>query len=68
MEVEKCEKVIKCDFYGCPSMAQFTLKTKKVMGAKMHFCKDCLNELYNAIGNHIVPKSPKTPFKDKKKK
>ena len=68
MEIEKCEKSIKCDFYGCPDMAEYTLKTKKIMGSKMYFCESCLTQLYKAIGTFIIPKSPKTPFKQIKKK
>ena len=68
MLIEKCEKQIKCDFYGCPKMAEVSIKTGKILMTKMHFCCDCLNELYTAIGNYVVPKSPKTPFKQLRKK
>lgn len=68
MIIEKCEKQIKCDFYGCPNMAEFSIKTGKILSTKMHFCNQCLNGLYNAMGNFVIPKSPKTPFKERKKK
>lgn len=68
MEIEKCEKQIKCEFYGCPNLAEFSLKTGKFNSSKMHFCNSCLSGLYFAIGNQLIPKSPKTPFKERKKK
>lgn len=68
MEVEKCDKQVKCDFYGCPNMANFSFKTGKLLGSKMHFCQNCLQELYHSIGEFLIPKSPKTPFKQKKVK
>ena len=63
MEIEKCQKKIKCDFNGCKNMAEFSISTKKVFSSKMHFCKECLNGLYLEIGKKLVPKAPKTPFK-----
>lgn len=68
MQIEKCEKQIKCDIYGCPNMANYTFKTGKLLNSKTYFCNECLNGLYQAIGCQIVPKSPKTPFKERKKK
>ena len=68
MQIQKCEKQIKCDFYGCPNMAEYSFKTGRLIGTKMYFCSQCLNELYNGIGSLVVPKSIKTPFKERKKK
>ena len=63
MKIEKCEKKIKCDFYGCKNYAEFSVQTNKFFANKMHFCKECLNGLYLEIGKNLVPKAIKTPFK-----
>ncbi len=67
MEIEKALIKVKCDFYGCKNMADFSFKTRKVFQKELHFCRSCLNDLYSAIGKNIVPKAAETPFKKKSK-
>ena len=66
MEIVKTTHKVKCDITGCLNMADFTLKVKKAFFSSSHFCKTCLNEVYNQMGQHLIPKPPQAPFKVKK--
>lgn len=69
MEITKCDKKIMCDFYGCKNMANYTINTKKIFSSKqMHFCEDCLKEMYESIGKILIPKPIESPFKNVKKR
>ena len=69
MELQRCDKKILCDFYGCKNFATYTVKTKKAFLIKqMNFCEECLKEMYESIGKIIIPKAIEAPFKNKKRK
>ena len=68
MEITQVTQKVKCDMWGCAHFADFSLKTKKLFGSTSHYCKECLSQMYVEIGKVLVPKQPKTPFKEKKVK
>lgn len=63
MQIEKCLQKTKCDFVGCNNIAAYSLSTKGILKRELCFCQECLNAMYEAIGNVIVPKGTKSPFK-----
>ena len=74
MDIEKTKTKIKCDVSGCNNLSDYRLifsqkYTKKMRFCKIinyfYICKNCLNDLYNLISPHIIPKSPQPIFKNK---
>ena len=50
---------IRCDMPNCKMMAKYKLnKTGFVKNAGLFLCKDCIKDIYETLGAHIVPKSP----------
>jgi len=50
---------IRCDVPNCKEMAKYKLvKAGFVKNAGLFLCKDCVRDIYEAIGVCIVPKSP----------
>jgi len=49
---------IKCDMPNCKNFASIKIeKNGFLKNAGLFLCKNCMNELYNEIGERIVPKS-----------
>jgi len=66
MELIKLNVKARCDMGLCKNIAEYSISSS---GAKAHLpwrreaggtyiCRECLNELYAAIGRVLVPKSP----------
>ena len=70
MEIKKIEKVkVKCDFYGCNNMADYSINIKRgIFGGSTDICSTCLNEFYTESGKFIVPQSPPNMLKKKESK
>ena len=50
---------IRCEIPNCKSFAQYKLtRPGFVKNAGLFLCKTCINEIYSALGECIVPKSP----------
>ena len=50
---------IRCDVPNCKSMASYKLvKPGFLKNAGLFLCKECLKDVYETLGMHIVPKSP----------
>lgn len=50
---------IRCDVPNCKNFASYKLtKTGFLKNAGLFLCKDCIKEIYETLGMHIVPKSP----------
>ena len=50
---------IRCEMPNCKEFAKFKLmKTGFVKNAGLFLCKDCVMDMYAAIGECVVPKSP----------
>ena len=59
MKLTDCNIKIRCEMLNCREMANFKLmKTGFVKNAGLFLCKECVKEMYNAIGECVVPKSP----------
>lgn len=59
MKLTDCNIKLRCEMPNCKEMAQFKLmKTGFIKNAGLFLCKDCVKEMYKAIGECIVPKSP----------
>ena len=61
MKLIKSESKNKCELGACRNTANFMIKLDR-MGIKstIYACKDCLTELYRAIGAEFIPKSFET--------
>lgn len=68
MEIKKLENIkVKCDFYGCNNMADYTINLKRgIFRGYTDLCKDCLTELYSVAGKILIPQSPVNILKKKK--
>ena len=50
---------IRCEIPNCRNLAQYKLERAGfVKNAGLFLCKTCVNEMYSALGECIVPKSP----------
>ena len=59
MKLIDCNIKLRCEMPNCREMANFKLmKTGFVKNAGLFLCKDCVKEMYTAIGECVVPKSP----------
>jgi len=66
MLIEKMDKKIKCDASGCKNLSEYKLVNKRItFNGSLYFCSNCLNELYDLLGEIITPKSPRPIFKKK---
>lgn len=64
MEIERTKTKIKCDVSGCGGISDYRIINKRfVFNGNFYLCKNCLNDLYNLISQHIIPKSPQPIFK-----
>ncbi|MBD5131948.1 MAG: hypothetical protein HDT28_05085 [Clostridiales bacterium] len=61
MQIIENKHNIKCDCGACRNRATKAVKFDRVgIRGRMYFCDQCLNALYTAIGESIVPKSVET--------
>ena len=51
---------VKCDIGKCKNTARYSIAPKGVSPSQyVNLCEDCAEDIYNSIGRHLVPKSPK---------
>lgn len=68
MEIIECTHNIKCELGACGNRAAHTVKFDRIgLRGRLHACEKCLNSLYAAIGEIVVPKSVETARKKPKK-
>ena len=67
MELMKAKHKVKCDFAGCPELAEYSFKTKGMLRSEMFFCTKCANEIYSEFSKMLVPKAVEPPFKNPRK-
>ena len=66
MKIEIVDPKVKCDASGCDNLGEYRIVNKRfVFYGSYYFCKKCLSELYNMVGELIIPKSPQPIFKKK---
>lgn len=59
MKLDNCNIKIRCEMPNCKELANFKLgKTGFVKNAGLFLCKQCVKEIYSAIGECVIPKSP----------
>ena len=64
MKLVKLDVKARCDNYLCRNLAEYRIATgsgafsRLLGGSGLYFCRNCLTELYAAIGKEIIPKSP----------
>lgn len=64
MIIEPTNLNIKCDMMGCKNKADYAIYNRKPYKIPdMHFCKDCLDNIYSAISKLRAPKSPENIMK-----
>lgn len=63
MEINECNHVVKCDFYGCNNKAKYSFTTKGIIRRDLCFCEDCLKGMYQAISKIVTPRGTTSPFK-----
>ncbi|MEG1500071.1 MAG: hypothetical protein RR400_03295 [Clostridia bacterium] len=69
MEIEKCSHKIKCDFSGCENLAEYSLKKEEGQVIdELHFCSECIKNMYEKMGSVLVPKAIENPLKNYGKK
>lgn len=67
MEVTECKSHVRCELGACKNRATRAIKFDRVgIRSRIYACDKCLNELYDAIGQTVVPKSVETAKKTKK--
>ena len=67
MEISKIRHNVKCDFYGCNNIADYSFSTKGLIKRDLCFCEECLEGMYQAIGKIKTPKGTSSPFKINKR-
>ena len=66
MKLAEVNLKIRCDIPNCKNMSSYKLiKPGFLKNAGLFLCKDCIKEMYEALGLHIVPKSPTNMFNKK---
>lgn len=60
MEITECKHSVKCDLGSCRNRATRAIKLDRGLRHTIYACDKCLNELYAAIGETVVPKSVET--------
>ena len=69
MEVSECKTHVRCELGACKNRATRAIKFDRVgIRSRIYACDKCLNELYEAIGTTVVPKSIETAKKSSKVK
>ncbi len=63
MEITKCTHKVKCDFYGCNNLAEYSFSIKGLIKRDLCFCQDCLKGMFEALSQLQVPKGRQSPFK-----
>ncbi|MDE6398960.1 MAG: hypothetical protein K2L51_06535 [Clostridiales bacterium] len=68
MELQDAKCKIRCEMGACNNMATKTVKMRRVgIRSSLHICDACLKELYERIGETLIPKSIETAAKKGKK-
>lgn len=68
MEVIECKNNVRCELGACKNRATRAIKFDRVgIRSRIFACDKCLNELYTAIGETVVPKSVETARKKQHK-
>lgn len=68
MELKQINKKIKCDVPGCKHIAEYGFVFKKsFLPGNFYLCKECLNEMYSAMGKHVVPQAIEHVYKKSSK-
>lgn len=68
MEVIECKNNVRCELGACKNRATRAIKFDRVgIRSRIFACDKCLNELYTAIGETVVPKSVETARKKQRK-
>ena len=68
MEVIEVNTHMRCELGACKNRATKAVKFDRVgIKSRIYACEKCLNELHDAIGATIVPKSIETAKKTKGK-
>lgn len=61
MEITECKNHVKCELGACKNRATRAVVFDRVgIRGRLYACDKCLNELYVAIGQTVVPKSVET--------
>ncbi len=61
MEIIEVKNNVRCELGACKERATHAIKFDRVgIRARLYVCDKCLNELYNILGAHLVPKSVET--------
>ena len=60
MEITECKHNVKCDLGRCRNRATRVVKLDSGTRHSLYACDKCLNELYTAIGETVIPKSVET--------
>lgn len=69
MKLTKIERRQKCDIGGCKNVADYEICHEHgSMRNKLYICRECMLEMYKAIGAEIVPESPKAVFSGAKRR
>lgn len=67
MEMNKCCRKVKCDFYGCNNLAQYCFSVKGVIKKDLCFCEECMKGVFECISKLQIPKAVESPFNLKKR-
>lgn len=68
MKIEKINRPIKCDFYGCTRMAKYGFSTKGFLRRELVFCEDCMKEMFECFSKEMVPRAIDPPYKTEKRR
>lgn len=69
MKVEDNTTRVRCELGACKNRAEHAVKFDRVgIRSRLYVCDKCLRELYEAIGETIIPKSIETAKSRKQKK
>lgn len=60
MKVKEFNGRVKCDLGACRNRATHVVEFERNRHANIYVCDKCMSELYDAIGEAILPKSVET--------
>lgn len=61
MQLTTVKHKIKCEMGACKNNAVYSIKMDRVgIRSQIHICDKCLSELYDIIGDAVIPKSIET--------
>lgn len=68
MKIVENSSRVRCELGACKNRATHAVALERVgLRGRLYMCEDCMNALYTAIGEVVVPKSVETAKQKRKR-